>query len=332
MDATNGRQRVHLTLDSLRADPLLAQRLPVELACRYHALPVAEDNGRITVVMADPEDVSACEAIAAALGVANRVQQPSPLYMVRGDPNSIDALVFHVWGSAAPSLDMLLVTPPRAANAALLAFARSLCDLMHARLNQITDLPASGEDPGACLLILPTSERAWLRRVLAGASGWPCTSLLLVDEPRWPLHRLLVVVRGHPGDDAALAWAVRLGRASSVAVVILAIVPPMPAMYTGLARMSEDLSSLLTSGTALGAALRQAAQMLVEGGVAGTLRLRQGAPDVELSREIDEGDYDLVLIGDSSGPSRRRWLSAGPDVAAAQACSRPVLLARAMPA
>jgi hypothetical protein len=107
----NGHSTAYLTLDQLDADPMLAQRLPAELARRYHALPVAEDNGRITVVMADPEDVAACDAIASALGIGNRVQQPSPLFLVRGDPSSIDALVSHVWGDPTPSLNMLLITP-----------------------------------------------------------------------------------------------------------------------------------------------------------------------------------------------------------------------------
>ena len=332
MSPKNGPATAYLTLDQLDTNPMLAQRLPAELARRYHALPVAEDNGHITVVMADPEDVAACEAIASALGMVNRVQRTSALFLVRGDPSSIDALVSQVWGDPAPSLDMLLITPPGAASDGLLAFARSLCSLLHARLDQVDNLPAGDEDPGVSLVILPSSERPWIRCTLAGSAGWPCTSLLLVDEPRWPLRRLLVVVRGHPRDAAALAWAVQLGRASGATVVILSVVPPMPTMYTGLARMSQDLASLLTSETALGTALRQAAQALTQEGIAGTLRLRQGAADVELAREIAEGDYDLVLVGDGFGSSRWPWGLAGARAARSHACHRPVLLARPMAA
>ena len=56
MGGTSQRKTAYLTLDELTADRELARRLPPDLAWRYHALPLAEDNGRVTVAMADPDD------------------------------------------------------------------------------------------------------------------------------------------------------------------------------------------------------------------------------------------------------------------------------------
>lgn len=58
----------YLARDQQATEPDLAQRLPPHVAMRYHALPLAEDNGRITVAMADPDDADAREAIVAARG------------------------------------------------------------------------------------------------------------------------------------------------------------------------------------------------------------------------------------------------------------------------
>ena len=79
----------HLTLDSLAIIPRLVRRLPPALAFRFHALPLSEGNGYITVAMADPDDAVARAAVAAALGTR--------LYVVEADPMAIDRLLSEVW-------------------------------------------------------------------------------------------------------------------------------------------------------------------------------------------------------------------------------------------
>ena len=56
----------YLTLDKLAADPELSGRLPPDLAWRCHALPLAEDDGRVTVAMADPGGAEPREVVVAA--------------------------------------------------------------------------------------------------------------------------------------------------------------------------------------------------------------------------------------------------------------------------
>ena len=57
-----------LSLDTLELSPLLSRRLPVDLALRCHALPLAEEHGRVTVVMAEPDNKEQRQQVEAVLG------------------------------------------------------------------------------------------------------------------------------------------------------------------------------------------------------------------------------------------------------------------------
>jgi hypothetical protein len=89
MKVSNPNATQHLTLDSLAIIPRLVRRLPPALAFRFHALPLAEGNGYITVATADPDDAVARTAVAAALGTR--------LYVMQADPTVIDGLLCEVW-------------------------------------------------------------------------------------------------------------------------------------------------------------------------------------------------------------------------------------------
>ena len=89
MTVSNPDATRHLTLDSPAIIPRLVRRLPPALAFRFHALPLAEGKGYITVAMADPDDAEARAALAAALGMR--------LYVVKADPMVIDGLLSEVW-------------------------------------------------------------------------------------------------------------------------------------------------------------------------------------------------------------------------------------------
>jgi len=275
-------------LQGMCVNPEVARRLPFELACRYQALPVAEDDGHLTVAMAHPDDMEARQAILAALPLTNprrsdprspadrdpagmlacpatalcppyprsRASAPSEVdtrgmsvYLVRGDPVIIDSLLADVWpGRARRALRMLVVDATQ--NQVGSDHARALGRLLGAEISTITgDHAASQSRPG-------------------------------------PVRRLLLVIQSNdePADSAALACAVRLARLSGATVTVLAVVRTGP--ENGLAAL------LTTQSTAVG----QAAQRLVEAGITATLRLRQGSLDCQLHREVIETDYDVMLI------------------------------------
>jgi nucleotide-binding universal stress UspA family protein len=298
MESVKADQLTYLELDELAAHPVLARRLPHDLAWRYHALPLSEDNGRISVVMAEPEDPEARRAVLAALGPTACV--------VKGSVSAIDARLAEVWGGeTGPCLTLSACAFPEPFRDKQWAYTQALCDLLGAHLWQVCteeDLQALGEggEHARCdLVIFADGSHPLLRHLLSrysapGQAG--ASSILVAQRPMWPLERVLLVICGGKEDDAVVDWAVRLAGPSAAAITALAVVPPMPAMYFGLQRMEHSVAALLASDTALGRKMHHVARRLAESNVDSTLCLRQGAPDQQICRKAVEGDYDLVII------------------------------------
>lgn len=129
----------HLTLAGLTVNLSLVRRPALVVACRYHALPVVEANGCITVAMADSDDPVAQEAMVSALN--------APSHVATGNPTTIDAL-FTEFGPD------LLHRSPRLLNCThaspvddeVSAFVLATGDLLDARVGHIS--PKTGtKDP-----------------------------------------------------------------------------------------------------------------------------------------------------------------------------------------
>lgn len=294
----------YLTLDEFTVDTGLARRLSPELAWRYHALPLAEDHGRVTVAMADPDDAEARQAIVAVLGPGSCV--------VRGSPLTIDVRLAEIWGNEARRpMEMRVATFPEPLPDELWDYARSLSALLGAQLQQ-TSMAAAASGPEAVgasadcdLVVFAKRGHPLIRRLLSGPTAKRTASseqgalpfaILVTQSPRWPLKRILLLVCSERADDAALEWTLRLARSSAAAVTALVVVPPVPLMYRGLAGMEQNLAALLATDTALGKHMRGVAARLSECGIDGTLRLRQGTPDQQIARELADGDHDLVIV------------------------------------
>jgi nucleotide-binding universal stress UspA family protein len=151
-------------------------------------------------------------------------------------------------------------------------------------------------------------------------------AVLVAQQPRWPIERILLVICGDSADNVAVDWALRLAQASVAAVTALAVVPAVPAMYHGLSRMEQSLAALLRTDTALGRQMHHIAQELAACRIEGTLRLRQGAPDQQICREAVEGDHDLVVT--ATRPCRwwLRQLKGDPICSLLGRVDRPVLI------
>jgi nucleotide-binding universal stress UspA family protein len=304
MAVTSLTRIAHLQLDDFAVNVALARRLPAAIARRFNAVPVAEDNGRVTVAVADPDDTLAREAIAGALGASSCV--------VGCDPQLIDALLAQVWPEERYNERQFLVcahASPQADEVAV--FAQALGTLLNAHISYFRPIEETDDSCEALVDVVGMSDfdlviwgeprqstaKRWLGRPIhQRAIAKIDASLLLVRRPRWPLRRILLVVRGEEADQVAAQWVVHLARPAGAAVTVLAIVPPVPAMYEGFQQMQHRLDALLTTGTALGRQMRRVARSLVDWELEGTLRLRQGTPDVQICREIAEGNYDLVAV------------------------------------
>ena len=320
-----------LVRDQLSRRPELARRLPFDLAWRYRALPLAEDHGQVTVAVADPDDAHVRDAIRAALGSDSRV--------VRADPLAIDALLAEVWGDMARCRAPLRVCAcPESLTDELWCYAAALADLLGGQLNraitsgEVTTL--TRDQIGDCdLVIVGNGSHSLIHRVLslpvadaAACDGSPASfGALAAQQPRLPLERILLLLCGGASDAAAVDWALRLAGPSGAAVTVLAVVPSVQAMYHGLSRMEHSLRSLLSTETALGRQMRDAARRLVECGVRSTLRLRQGGPEQQISLEMAEGDYQLAIMATRPCQWWLRQLKGDPICSLLRWASWPVL-------
>ena len=177
--------RVHLILDSpiaegLAAKPLVARRLPAELARRFHALPIAEDNGRITVAMADPDDVVARQAIASALAGDLSPEGAARSSLLRIDPEEPQAAqttavahrnAFASLGAGDPTLRTDFdcrwqidpqspdPAPPKPAQAREICAVRGDPELIDALLAQIWGLEPANQPDRIRILALPSGSQ-----------------------------------------------------------------------------------------------------------------------------------------------------------------------------
>jgi nucleotide-binding universal stress UspA family protein len=328
------RAAQHLALDSLVMNPKLARRLPPALAFRYHALPVAEDKSRITVAMADPDDATARAAVAAALGTR--------LYIVQADPAAIDGVLAETWPEEARHALRLLVYHQTSHIAdEVQAYAQYLSRILGSDLSYLQKV-ANADDSfddlthAGCnhdLVIFEETDQLLVERLSPGpvhlrVAKQVLASVLIARRPRWPLRRLLLVIRDQETDDIAVDWTVRLAEPSDANITVLAIVPHMPAMCNQAARLQHGLAEWLATDTALGRQMRRIARRLVNWETKGTLRFRQGPPDWQIQCEVSEGDYDLIVIAADPPGHWLRRLSGELVNPLLRRVDRPVLIAK----
>jgi len=308
-----------LSLRDLTPDRDAARLLPLVVARRCRALPVAQDDGCITVAMADPADHAARADVTAALleRAAGQPVAARQVYLVQGDPALIDmwlanlATVGEEQTPAQPATqptEVWLREPLHGDKTAIINYAAQMAALLTAPLGRLDPLAAQGgwpdfsADSAHRLLILPCLDHnlpgplqaGAERRASAPGPGTPA-SVLVACRPRWPLRRLLLIVRGDPVDDAALAWAARLARASGAATTALMVAPH--ASNRRALPAHDDISSLLSANVATGYTMQQAAQRLTVMQVGAVLHLRQGAPELVIREELASLSYDLVIAG-----------------------------------
>ena len=328
-------ERGHLAFQGLCLEPRLARRLPAELAWRFHALPLAQDRGRITVAMADPNDPEARQAVAAALGPAACV--------VQCDAQAIDSLLGQIWGEQTPQpLNVLLCAFPSPVSPPVAEYAQALSDLLGAHLDRVNTaggmyhLGEGAADDKADLFIIQDTAHPLLRRLLSANSSDRQRddqrrfqqAALVVREPRWPLRRILLILCAEERDSTAVDWVLHLAHLAGSRVTVLAVVPPVPAMYGRRVAPGDGLPGLLTANSPLGQQMRRVARHLTTWDIDANLRLREGSPEVQIRREVGDGDYDLVAVAAHPCPPLRRWLQGTGTNDLFKWIHRPVLMTR----
>ncbi len=294
--------------------------------------------------MVDPDDVAAREAVAAALGTTPCV--------VRGAPATIDALLAETWPRENHHALRLLVcanqpTPRHkrkpagsTADDVLTTYAQAIGTLLGAHVSHfemaydtrpILDALADEVDrAGYHLVILEAPAQSLAEQLFSDPADCRAvdrfpTSLLIVRQPRRPLKRILLVIRGEESDNGAVDWTVRLVRPSGAAVTVLAMAPLAMTMYHDTARPEPGLSAWLTPETALGRQMRRVARRLANWEIEGALHLRQGPLDWQIRQEVAERDYDLIVV--AAAPDDRR-LPGGIIGPLLRWADQPVLIAK----
>lgn len=190
-----------------------------------------------------------------------------------------------------------------------------------------------GDGPDLLIYWAPEVPRwqRWLGYAPAyGATADAAASVLVVRQPRWPLRRVLLIMRANEADAPAMPWLEGLVRPSQAELFVLPIVPPVPAMYRhGTVPLQADV--LLAPNTFSGAWIRRLAALCTEWGIKGTVLLHDSSPQRRIEWAIKKSDCDMVII--SAEPNhwllRRLWGELVRPLFCG--CDRPLLIAKDAP-
>jgi len=152
-------------------------------------------------------------------------------------------------------------------------------------------------------------------------------TILLVQQPCWPIRKILLVIRVEASETLAVDWAGRLAHLCGAQLTILPLVPSQALVSGPVSHLKNGVESLLTQNTPSGEQLRTFLQQLQQWQVNGTLRVRQGDPLWQICLEIDDGKYDLVIIGAEQHSRFRRLLFGELVCPLVNRINRPLMIA-----
>ena len=152
------------------------------------------------------------------------------------------------------------------------------------------------------------SWRQWWRSPAQRLVEQTRRSLLILQQPRWPLTHILFIVRAEQSDWRALSWIERLAQPAETAITILPIVPPYPRFHRSTPYAQPTPEILLAPHTVSGALLTHMVQRLRQQRFAVTLSLNTGEPDWRIRTEADMCHPDLIVIAAETEKRWIRWL------------------------
>jgi nucleotide-binding universal stress UspA family protein len=157
------------------------------------------------------------------------------------------------------------------------------------------------------MVIIGANQSPGLRQRILGPVARQVTSrspvsVLVVKGTGAKLSRMLICTGGAKVSELAINEGAKLAKAACAQVTLLHVIGPVPSMYTGLGGLEETLSGMLQTDTPFARHLRRGAETLSACGLTAELKLRKGGVTGEILREIDDGKYDMLVVG----ASRRR--------------------------
>ena len=152
------------------------------------------------------------------------------------------------------------------------------------------------------LVIYGEPNQSWIKQLFTdpvGCKAVKCLpmSVLVVRQPHWPLQKMLLITQGHETDNVAVDWLLRLARPDHTAVTVLVLGPEMSPVYRqAMIDMPSRLFEWFITSSPLGQQLHRIADRLENWDVEEHLRFHQGSPDQQIQREVEQEDYDLIVI------------------------------------
>jgi hypothetical protein len=270
-----------LDLDDLTVDPALARRLPPGLAAYYLAVPLADEDGCVSVAMAHPENKTAL-AVLRFLFDAPVVPVRAPAAMIRRALQRLDS-------PASQLRPSVLVW---AGNTAMRDIARDAAALLARPWNATVTLLAAEVELAAALDVARAGD--YCLTVVGAPDSLPASRLyervstpfLLLRRPVAEWRRILVVLRGFTADSLMLEWLAPLLQQTAATVTLL----PLP--HTPLLEEQPPLSL----GELEKAHLRECLRHPALQDVPVFIRFRQGPAREQVIAEVGQGGYDLLAM------------------------------------
>lgn len=264
------------------ADRELLKQVPQRVAAYYLALPLAREEGQVTVVTAYPENV-------AALKVLERLLE-ARIVPVASSEVALQEAIARIYPACVPTSESILVwTDDPAWSEAVIttarAFGRALDRPVHIldRATPFAEVMAAARRPEFSLLVTHVADEARRLRLVRRSP----TSLLLVRGEPAPIDSVLVTLRGYGSDRQALERVLPLITRDEADVTVLPL---------GCAPTSR-LNDLLADDSPVRQHLHAFLNELDETHTGVVVRLRQGDPATQVTTELAQGGpYGLLVI------------------------------------
>jgi hypothetical protein len=277
----------YLQLRQISTDADLIRRLPRRLAYYHLALPIAKEDDRITVAMARPDSPSIIKVLESVLNC--------PITPVRSDVDEIRSILNRVWQveNEAARPQILAWSAQREQISTVRSCAESFGEIFGAGVTYLEGdriLPESAlqvSREGKYSLIV-TNESLAMRSLLTTSPS----PVLLVRGESCSLNSILLVLRGHAPDLAALELTVPLLQATGPRVTLMALAQGPAQDRLSFSSIAELLSESSNEGSHIAAFKRVLSGLNVQG----RFKVRQGLAELEIAEEIGTGRYGLVII------------------------------------
>lgn len=269
-----------INLDQIPVDADLIRRVPYGLATYYLALPLARENGRVSVVMAHPENQ-------AAVHVLHRLLQ-AEIVPLKGAVGAIQSALSRLYPAPQPVHQRVLAwsddpTWETAVSTTATLFGQALTTPL-----EILPTGSSGADQLRAQAQTGCYSLAVLHMTppLNDMLGRSATPLLLVRGPYQPVRRILLAMRGYTSDDRVLDWIVPLAQQQQTSLILMPLVDSH----------ALDIRKYIRPDNPAGQHLQLCVHHLQQAGVETTLKLRQGPPIHQVVEELAQESYDLLVI------------------------------------